>query len=76
MLKLIGKLNYFKLVEKPGKKSYYNCQISGETESGYILTTFVKVYADSFKYAQGDVVELEVKVNAWSKDKFNLVSFG
>jgi len=74
MLYIKGKINSVSLKEPDGKKPFYNVQFMDENESGSIFTTWCKIYSGK-KLNVGDELEVQVKVNAWDKDKFQLIGF-
>lgn len=74
MLYLEGKINSVTLKEPEGKKPFYNVQIAEENENGSIFTTWCKIYSKT-KLNIGDDLKVQVKVNAWAKDKYALVGF-
>jgi len=74
MLYIKGRVNSSKLVEPEGKKPYYNVQFIAEAASGALIPTWARVYSKS-EISIGDELEVQVKVNAWDKDKFQLIGF-
>jgi len=74
MLYIKGKINSVSYKEPEGKKPFYNVQFLDENENGSIFTTWCRIYS-SKKISIGDELEVQVKVNAWDKDKFQLIGF-
>lgn len=75
MLYIKGKVNTVSYKEPDGgKKPFYNVQFVEENEAGSLITTWCRVYSDK-KLNIGDELEIQVKINAWGKDKFQLIGF-
>lgn len=74
MLYIKGRINSVSYKEPEGKKPFYNVQFSEENENGSVFTTWCKIYT-STKLEIGEELEVQIKVNAWAKDKYNLVGF-
>jgi len=74
MLFIKGRVNSVKRVEPEGKKPYYNVQFISEGANGALIPTWARVYSDS-DISIGDELEVQVKVNAWDKDKYQLIGF-
>jgi len=83
MLYMKGKINAVSLKEPEGKKPFYNVQFSQENENGSIFTDWCKIYpvkglsiSDAGKKLNiGDELEIQVKINAWAKEKFQVIGF-
>ena len=74
MLYIKGKINSVSYKEPEGKKPFYNVQFINENENGSIFSTWCKIYSGT-KLKIGDKLEVQVKVNAWAKDKYQLIGF-
>jgi len=74
MLYIKGKINAVSYKEPEGKKPFYNAQFAEKNENGSIFTEWCKIYSAK-KISIGDELEVQVKVNAWDKDKFQLIGF-
>jgi len=74
MLYIKGKVNSVTYKEPEDKKPFYNVQIAEKGGNGSIFTDWCKIYSAK-KISIGDELEVQVKVNAWAKDKHQLIGF-
>jgi len=74
MLYIKGTVNSVSRKEPEGKKPFYSVSFRNENDNGTVFTTWCKIYTDKTIELNKEL-EVQVKVNAWAKDKFQLIGF-